>query len=169
MELAHAGGVATQTVFEVRRGDRIDDASLAFAHAWRLGDAQLERLRKAAHDAVKTGAVVPSAVAVVRSSCGGVLGRPTCFSAASRSRTAPARSPRSFLTRATRCSVAGVGCFPSFDTRRGSSSSGSPQRGVFLPLWKSMPSRARSCFAGGALATRADMLNGLPGRPDAPG
>ncbi|KAH8046830.1 hypothetical protein JL722_13465 [Aureococcus anophagefferens] len=65
MELAHAGGVATQTVFEVRRGDRIDDASLAFAHAWRLGDAQLERLRKAAHDAVKTGAVVPSAVAVV--------------------------------------------------------------------------------------------------------
>ena len=66
MELAHAGGVATQTVFEVRRGDRIDDASLAFAHAWRLGDAQLERLRKAAHDAVKTGAVVAEQKSVAR-------------------------------------------------------------------------------------------------------
>ena len=32
-------------------------------------------------------------------------------------------------------------------------------------VWKSMPSRARSCFAGGALATRADMLNGLPRAP----
>ncbi|KAK7249741.1 hypothetical protein SO694_00004556 [Aureococcus anophagefferens] len=111
MELAHAGGVATQTVFEVRRGDRIDDASLAFAHAWRLGDAQLERLRKAAHDAVKTGAVVPSAVAVVSDDGRHARAAPaapssrSCGAARTRRRPRTAPPPRAPAPRASASST----------------------------------------------------------------
>ena len=63
--IAAEGGAVTEVVFEVQRGERLEEAALAFCARWGFTDWQLDVLVARGHDKVAAGAVTPNVAAVV--------------------------------------------------------------------------------------------------------
>ena len=59
--IAAEGGAVTEVVFEVQRGERLEEAALAFCARWGFTDWQLDVLVARGHDKVAAGAVMATA------------------------------------------------------------------------------------------------------------